>query len=250
MSRTLAIWVLAWWIATPVACSAWQWDDATGKYKMEADLVAFNATTVVLKKGGRELVEVPAKKLSKEDQEYLKSKEAEMVSLRAADQVQTWTLRDGTRVIGNVVGYGRKEITIQRRRGRVYVSDQPLSKLHHVCQATLAKIVAHFDKVPIEGAGGLEQWALKAERGAPHIHLGRRDFGTGERRGVPDPLLSLYGRGDGGSSARLGAVAGRREGQSPTGTRELARSVPGASLSAGPPGEPADRHDPVGDAGL
>ena len=92
MSWTLAIWVLAWSIATPVTCWVRRWADATGKYKMEADLVAFNAATVVLKKGGRELVEVPAKKLSKEDQEYLKSKEAEMVSLRAADQVQTWTL--------------------------------------------------------------------------------------------------------------------------------------------------------------
>jgi hypothetical protein len=69
-------------------------------------------------------------------------------------------------VIGNVVGYGRKEVTIQRRRGRVYVNEHPLSNLPHVCQATLAKIVAHFDKVPIDGATGLEEWALK-QKGEP-----------------------------------------------------------------------------------
>src|SRR5262245_44216721 len=91
-----------------------KWTDSPGKYIFEADLLGTNDSTVVLQRKNREkdLVAIPIEKLSKEDQEYLKSKEATDSMRRSADQQQTWTMRSGLKVIGRVVEYGRRDVTI------------------------------------------------------------------------------------------------------------------------------------------
>jgi len=140
-----------------------QWTDSTGRYSVEADLIAFNQQTVVLKKENHDLVAVPIARLSQQDQQYLKSKDAEEVIRRSAGQLQTWTMQNGLKVVGKVVDYGRKELVIQRRRGKVYVNDRQFTNLPQVYQRMIPKIVAHFDKSEIDDAKALELWSLKQE---------------------------------------------------------------------------------------
>ena len=110
------------------------WTDSTGAYRIEADLVGFNDSTVVLKKDNRQLVAFPIAKLSQEDRAYLKSKDAVEQARRSADAVQTWTTASGLKVVGRVVDYARKDITIQQRRGKTYVNDQLFANLPEVYQ--------------------------------------------------------------------------------------------------------------------
>jgi hypothetical protein len=142
------------------------WTDSTGAYQVQADLIGFDETTVVLKKANHQLVAVPLDKLSGKDQAYLQSKEAAEESRRSADAIQTWTMASGLKVIGRVVAYGKKDVTIQRRRGKIYVNDRLLANLPAVYQQMLPKIVSHFEKIDIDGQQGLESWVLKL-RAAP-----------------------------------------------------------------------------------
>lgn len=144
-----------------VRATAREWTDSTGKYTVEADLVAFNDQNVVLKRQDHSLVAVPQAKLSAADQKYVQSQEAAAIGARSASQVQTWTMQDGTKVIGKVVAYGRRDLTIQRRRGKIYVNDRLLSNLPDMYRKMLPKIVAYFEKTPINNEAELEAWVLK-----------------------------------------------------------------------------------------
>jgi len=141
--------------------AAREWTDSTGKYTVEADLVAFNEQTVVLKRQDHSLVAVPQGKLSAADQKYVQSQEAAEIGARSAAQMQTWTMAGGLKVIGKVVNYGRRDLTIQRRRGKVYANDHLLSNLPEVYRKMLPKIVAHFENAPINSQEEFEAWVLK-----------------------------------------------------------------------------------------
>ena len=52
------------------------WTDSTGKYSIEANLIAFNDTTVILQRADHQLGQVPIDRLSPADRDYLKGKEA------------------------------------------------------------------------------------------------------------------------------------------------------------------------------
>jgi hypothetical protein len=138
-----------------------EWSDSTGKYSVEAEMVAFNEQLVVLKKADHSLVAVPLTKLSAKDNEYLRSKEAADLSGQSAAQPQTWTMQSGLKVIGKVVDYGRRDMTIQRRRGRIYVNDRPLSNLPEVYRRMVPKIVAHFENIPLDTPEQFEAWVLR-----------------------------------------------------------------------------------------
>jgi SLA1 homology domain 1, SHD1 len=159
---TFALCLLA---VAPLA-QARTWTDATGRYTVEADLIAFNDHTVVIERADHELGAVPIDKLSAADHEYLKSKEAADVVGRAANEMQTWTLRSGLKVIGRVVDYGRRQLTLQRRGGKIYVNDRLFDELPAVYQAMLPKIVGHFEKLPIDDKRGLESWLVR-QKGQP-----------------------------------------------------------------------------------
>src|SRR3954454_7514208 len=90
------------------------WTDSSGKYTVEADLIAYNDKTVILERPDHQLGQVPIAQLSQADREYLKSKEASEATRKVAGATQTWTLRNGLKIVGNVVGYARKELVLQR----------------------------------------------------------------------------------------------------------------------------------------
>lgn len=137
------------------------WTDTTGRYTLDAELIAFNDSTVVLERADHELAAVPIEKLSQADREFLKTKEAADARDGLSKRTQTWTMADGTRVVGKVVDFTRKDVTIQRRRGRIYVNDRAFDNLPAIYQAMLPRIVNHFDRINPVDKSGLETWAVR-----------------------------------------------------------------------------------------
>jgi hypothetical protein len=155
---------LAIWAGSTALALGRSWTDSTGHYQTEADLIGFNDTLVVLKNENHQLLAVPIIKLSQEDQTYLRSKEAADQAQQTSDAVQTWTMASGLKVIGKVVDYARRDVAIQRRRGKIYVNDRMLDNLPEVYQRILPKVVAHFENTEIDDKEALESW-VKALRG-------------------------------------------------------------------------------------
>jgi len=137
------------------------WTEATSQYTLEADLIAFDGKTVVLQRADHELVAIPVEKLSDEDRQYLESGEARQAVAEAESGLQTWVLADGTEMSGRVVDYARREVTLQRRRGRVYVNDRPLDNLPEFYQRLLPKIIAKLENLRRDDRRGLESWLVR-----------------------------------------------------------------------------------------
>jgi len=124
-----------------------------------------NEQTAILKKPNHQLLWIAIDKLSATDQEYLKSEEAAAKMREQSQAQQTWTMKSGLKVIGNVVDYGRRDVTIQRIRGKIYVNDKPFDKLDGVYQQMVPLTVAHFEKLEIDDKKGLDAWLIK-QKGA------------------------------------------------------------------------------------
>jgi hypothetical protein len=150
----------------PVAAFARTWTDKTGKYKIDADLIAFNDKSVVLQRADHELGMVATDALSQADQEYLKSKAAAEESQKLADKPQNWKLADGMQLVGRVVGYARKQITLQRQRGKIYVNDRVFENLPSIYQMVIPKIVANVEHLQRDDRSAVEDW-LVANKGQP-----------------------------------------------------------------------------------
>jgi len=71
MKPLLAVFTVFALLAFPLEAYPRTWTDATGKYKIEAELVEVKGKDVVLKKSNGSTVTVPISKLSKADQEFL-----------------------------------------------------------------------------------------------------------------------------------------------------------------------------------
>jgi hypothetical protein len=162
---------LAVLVCLSATAPAWgrEWTDVTGRFTVEAELVAFSAETAVLKKKeGGELVAVSIERLSDDDREYLQSTKAHEDA--HGEDKQLWTLRNGLQVPGRVVAYGRKEVTLQRRRSRIYVNDRQFENLPEIYQRMIPKVVGHFEEQEIEDRAGLQQWILR-QRGQPRTFV-------------------------------------------------------------------------------
>src|SRR3954469_17178593 len=142
------------------------WTDSTGKYTLEADLIAYNDKTVILERPDHQLGQVRIEQLSQADREYLKSKDANETAAKNTGGKQTWTLRNGLKVVGNVVGYARKDLVLQRRRGNIYVNDRVFDNLPPIYQIMIPKIVAHFEHFAHDDREALEGW-LNTQNGQP-----------------------------------------------------------------------------------
>jgi hypothetical protein len=153
-------------LAVPSVASARLWTDSTGQYTVEADLIAFNDEVVILQREDHELGAVPIKKLSDKDREFLASKEAQATAEEITGAMQTWTLRDGTKLVGRLVGYSRRDLTLQRRRGKIYINDRQFENLPEFYQLMLPKIVAHYEKINDPNRQGLEAWLVR-QKGLP-----------------------------------------------------------------------------------
>jgi hypothetical protein len=163
------------------------WTDSTGQYKIDADLVGYNDKTVILQREDKQLGAIEIAKLSQADQEYLKSKEAEERANEVAGKKQIWTLRDGTKVPGRVVDYARRDITVQRRRGKIYANDRQFENLPEIYQRMLPKVVAHFERINNPDRRGLEAWLVR-QKGQPRTFTVEgviMELENGDEYGVP-----------------------------------------------------------------
>lgn len=142
-----------------------EWSDKSGNYQFEGTLVAFNDKTAVFKLGdkekvnGHELISIPRKDLSDADLEYLSTKEAGDSNAKLGE-LQTWTMRDGSKVVGKMVDFVRKDVTVQRRRGNIYVNDRAYSNLPEIYQKIFPKVVEEFEKIQLPEKKDLEKWVL------------------------------------------------------------------------------------------
>lgn len=142
------------------------WTDKTGHFTLEADLVAFNADSVLLRTAEKELLTWPLAQLSDDDVKYLESQEATDAVKSTADQKQTWHLRGGTTLVGRVVDYDRRELVIQRRRGKIYVNDRLFSNLPQPYQLMVPRLVGHFENQALDTPQSFEAWVLR-QKGQP-----------------------------------------------------------------------------------
>ncbi|MGE3244564.1 MAG: SHD1 domain-containing protein [Pirellulales bacterium] len=173
--------------ATSSAAHARTWTDSTGKYTVDADLVAFNERHVVLQKADHQLISVPLDKLSDADRKFLQSEEANTAANAATGAMQTWTLANGLKVVGRVVDYARRDVTLQRRRGNIYVNDRRFDNLPEIYQKMIPFIVAHFDRLNQPDREGLTAWLVR-QRGEPRTFTVEGvvlELENGDEYGVP-----------------------------------------------------------------
>ncbi|MFN5468134.1 MAG: SHD1 domain-containing protein, partial [Pirellulaceae bacterium] len=141
--------------------SARQWSDKTGNYKVEAQLLSFNDSTVILLREDGRKVAVDIDQLSQDDQEFLKSDQIAHQADKPISEFQTWTMRDGTKVLAKVLAYGRKELVVQQRNGKLYFNDQLLDEADDGYKKIIPKIVAEFEKTKIDTPEDLLKWVRK-----------------------------------------------------------------------------------------
>lgn len=168
------------------------WTDSTGKYTLEARLIMFNDKSVILEREDHDLVAFPIDKLSDKDREFLKSQDAAVAQKAAADGMQTWTLRHGTKIVGRIVDYASRDVTLQRRRGRIYVNDRVLDNLPAFYQQLIPKFVAESENLQRSDRASLEAWLVR-QRGEPRtFHLDGVVLETenGDEYSVPFALFS------------------------------------------------------------
>jgi hypothetical protein len=161
MRRLRKLLPLALLLITAAIAQARTWTDSTGKYQIDADLIAFNERHVVLQKADHQLVSVSLEKLSEADRKYLESEEANAAMTAATGADQTWTLANGLKVVGRVVDYARRDVTLQRRRGNIYVNDRRIDNLPEIYQKMIPFIVAHFDRLNQPDREGLTAWLVR-----------------------------------------------------------------------------------------
>ncbi|MEZ6073487.1 MAG: SHD1 domain-containing protein [Pirellulales bacterium] len=147
------------------------WTDSRGAYTLEADLVMFNDATVILQRGDHELVAIPIDALSEEDRDYLESSDAISAAKQTSEAAQTWVLNNGVEVTGRIVDYTARDVTLQRRRRRIYVNDRVLENLPTFYQELVPAIVAHVEQLPQADRRSLEAWLVRQRAQPRTFHL-------------------------------------------------------------------------------
>lgn len=141
------------------------WTDQSGQYSIDADLVAYDSTRVVLKRDSDgELGMVSLERLSAADQEFV-GKQLEEAN-EQAKAGQLWTLRGGLEIPGQVVDFTHRDVTVQRRRGKVYVNDRVFENLPAVYRKVVPMVVAEQTGANVTDEKSLENW-LVHRKGQP-----------------------------------------------------------------------------------
>jgi len=164
-----------------------KWTDVTGRYAVEADLIARNDELAVLQRvDDKKLVSVDINELSKQDQQYLNENKL-VESDRAAEGLHDWNLSNGLKVRARVVGYGRRELVLQRRSGKLLVNDRRFENLPEIYQRMIPKIVGHINESKIDSPESLQRW-MRGQHGKPRRFMCEGvmlELETGDSYGVP-----------------------------------------------------------------
>jgi hypothetical protein len=119
-----------------------------------------------LQRADAELGILKIEELSESDRKYLQSKDAEEINNKNIKRTQTWTTKSGLELVGRLVDYSRGDVTIQRRRGRMYVNDRAFANLPELYQKLLPKVVEHFEEIELPDTRAMRNW-LHSLRGKP-----------------------------------------------------------------------------------
>jgi hypothetical protein len=106
---------------------------------------------------------------------------------RVAGKEQIWTLKNGLKIPGTVVDYARKEVTLQRKRSKLYINDRVYENLPPVYQRMLPQIVNHFEPIEPLDKDGVEKWLAK-QKGGPRTFTLEGvvlELDNGDEYGVP-----------------------------------------------------------------
>ncbi len=137
------------------------WKDQTGSYTIEGNLFAYNDEHVVIERADGDLGMFKIDFLSEEDREYLRSTEGAECSKKHLDCEQAWELIDGFKLVGTLVDYTRTQVTIQRRRGRIYVNDRHFDALPPVYQTVVIKSIGQFEQIADVDQAKFSRWVLQ-----------------------------------------------------------------------------------------
>lgn len=150
---------VAGFLAAPQPCSAEvrTWSSPHGQYTLQAEEIAFNDKLVVLKKSDGSLVAVLLSELSEADREYIAAKDKGNTDNPA--EMQTWTTDEGLKIRGRVEAYGRREVTVQRRLGKLYVADQLFSTISPLQQKVILRVISKLEGVQLNDEKELLNWA-------------------------------------------------------------------------------------------
>jgi len=168
------------------------WTSKSGHFKVEAEVIAFNEHLVVLKKESGALVAVDLEQLSSEDQKFVASQETVDAAKKQLDEMQTWTGKDGLKIIGRIVAFGKKDLKVQRKLGVVHIDDKKFPTIDPLHQKLVLKILSHLEKTTLEDEKQLETWA-KSIGGEPKVYPLEgvlMQLESGDEIGVPFFLFS------------------------------------------------------------
>ncbi|MGB7347481.1 MAG: SHD1 domain-containing protein [Pirellulaceae bacterium] len=153
-------------LASNPSLQARVWTDVSGNYTLEADMIGFDATAVILQRDDGELGAFPIDKLSEQDKAYLKSKEAKDLHASTIDQTQVWHLTNGLKVTGRIVDFAQRDVTVQARRGKTYVNNIVFENLPQIYQFMLPLIVEHLEPTGDIDKKGFKDW-VRSLKGKP-----------------------------------------------------------------------------------
>lgn len=171
--------------------SARTWSDDTGAYTIEADLIGFDEDHVVLKRAADgALGLVDTERLSAADEAYV----AEQRVAKAAQpgEQQLWTLRGGLELPGRVVDFTRRDVTFQRRRGKVFVNDRVFENLPAVYRRIAPLIVGDQMQNQVKDEDSLRAWLthLKGQPQAFTVDGVVMELASGDEYALPFFLFS------------------------------------------------------------
>jgi len=153
--------ILACWLTGVFASSleARTWTSRSGGYQLEADAVAFNDTTVILKKKSGDLVAVELAELSEVDRQYVQSKELDEQLGDSIARLQTWESKDGMKIRGRVLAYGRKDVAVARERGKVTIDGKPLDQIDPLHRRLVLRVMSELEGKSFSSERELTNWA-------------------------------------------------------------------------------------------
>ncbi len=145
------------------------WVDASGRFRVDAELLAINENVVVLRAKDGRLIAVEIPQLSKDDQAFLQTEAAGIKQLGARDQDHVWHLAGDVNFKGRIVDYFAHNMTIERKNSKLYVDGTKESDLPKQLLKFLPLIVENFESAKIKDLASLKTW-LTDQGKVPHVY--------------------------------------------------------------------------------
>ena len=137
------------------------WTDDSGRYTLEANLLAFNENSVILQRPDHDLVAFPIEQLSRRIANTCGRKRRTNCRASRSMGCKPGRFANGAKIVGRVVDFAQGDMSVQMRRGRVYVNDRPLENLPEFYQLLLPQIVAHFENMSFGDRQSFESWLVR-----------------------------------------------------------------------------------------